>query len=210
MSKKYFVYGANGFGREVVDLLRDIKGFSETELIDNVVLIDDDPELVNISGLSVIHSESFIPANGPVVVAVAHPLIRKKIVSSLPEGTQFYSLIHPSSIIGRNTEIGDGAIICAGTIVTCNISIGSHCHLNLATTIGHDCIIGDYFTTAPSVNVSGNCNIGEAVYLGTKAATKQGVNIASNVVVGMAANVLKSLEKEGVYVGTPAKLLSKT
>ena len=101
MSKKYFVYGANGFGREVIDLLRDVKGFSEAELIDNVVLIDDNPELVNISGLSVIHSESFSPANGPVVVAVADPLIRKKIVSSLPQGTKFYSLIHPNLLLGN-------------------------------------------------------------------------------------------------------------
>ena len=39
-------------------------------------------------------------------------------------------------------EIGAGSIITAGCIITTNIKIGKHSHLNLHTTIGHDCELG--------------------------------------------------------------------
>ena len=206
MSKTY-IYGASGFGREVIDLVRDIRSYSELECLENIVLIDDNPNLLNVSGLNLIPSHDFKPEMGEVVVAIADPDIRQSIVNKLPEETVYATLIHPSAQIGRNTKISKGSIICAGVIITCNTQIGIHSHLNLGTTVGHDCNIGDYFTTAPHVNISGSCSIEDNVYFGTKAATKQGVNIVSDVIVGMGANVLKSLIEPGTYVGTPAKLI---
>lgn len=204
---KIYIYGASGFGREVIDLVRDIRSYSELECSENIVLIDDNPNLLNVSGLSLIPSHDFNPEMGEVVVAIADPNIRRSIVDKLPEETVYATLIHPSAQIGRNTKISKGSIICAGVIVTCNIEIGIHSHLNLGTTVGHDCNIGDYFTTAPHVNISGSCSIKDNVYFGTKAATKQGVNIVSDVIVGLGANVLKSLIEPGTYVGTPAKMI---
>ena len=204
---KIYIYGASGFGREVIDLVRDIRSYSELECLENIVLIDDNPNLLNVSGLNLIPSHDFNPEMGEVVIAIADPNIRQSIVDKLPEETVYATLIHPSAQIGRNTKISKGSIICAGVIVTCNIEIGIHSHLNLGTTVGHDCNIGDYFTTAPHVNISGSCSIEDNVYFGTKAATKQGVNIVSDVIVGMGANVLKSLSEPGTYVGTPAKML---
>ena len=210
MNEKYFIYGANGFGREVVDLLRDVKGFVESELIEKVVLIDDNPDLKNISGLNVIHSSEYSPNDGPVVIAIADPLIRKQIVSRLPKETTFYSLIHPSAIIGRNTVIGEGTVICAGAVITCNVTIGSHCHLNFGTAVAHDCVIGNYFTAAPSVSINGNISVGEGVYCGTKSVIMQGLKIADNVVVGMSSAVFKSVKENGVTVlGNPARILFK-
>lgn len=204
---KIFIYGASGFGREVIDLVRDIRSYSESECLENIVLIDDNPNLLNVSGLKLISSRDFNPEMGEVVVAIADPNIRQSIVNRLPEETVYATLIHPSALIGRNTKISKGSIICAGVIVTCNIEMGIHSHLNLGTTVGHDCNVGNYFTTAPHVNISGSCSIKDNVYFGTKAATKQGVNIVSDVIVGMGANVLKSLSEPGTYVGTPAKLI---
>ena len=86
-----------------------------------------------------------------------------------------------------------------------NIKIGSHAHLNLHTTIGHDCEIGDYFTTAPGVKVSGNCKIQECVYIGTNASIKEKISINSFVTIGLNAGVVKNITEPGIYVGTPSK-----
>ena len=64
-----------------------------------------------------------------------------------------------------NIKIGEGSIICAGTILTTNLVFGKFTQLNLLTTIGHDTILGDFCTTGPGVNISGNCNIGNNVIL---------------------------------------------
>ena len=59
------------------------------------------------------------------------------------------------------------------------------------------------------MNISGDCKIGDNVYIGTGATIKQGVSIASNTVIGMGAVVVKDINKEGTYVGNPAKILNK-
>ena len=97
------------------------------------------------------------------------------------------------------------SIICSGTIITTNVKLGKHTHLNLHTTIGHDCVIGDYFTTAPGVQISGNENIGNRVYFGTRSCVKQKITICDDVIIGMNAGVVKNITESGTYIGTPAK-----
>lgn len=77
------------------------------------------------------------------------------------------------------------------------------------TTIGHDCIIGDYFTTAPNVSISGTCRIGDYVYFGTTSCVKEKITICSDVTIGMMAAVVKDISVSGTYVGTPAKLIER-
>ena len=209
MGNKIYIYGANGFGREVLNLFREIHNIDEKELKQYVSFVDDNRDIcgTQISGIDVCSIDEADIEKGEFIVAIASPVIRQMIVDKLPKKTKYKTLIHPSANVGMNVKIGDGAIICAGSILTCDINIGTHCHLNLNTTIGHDCKIGNYFTTAPAVNISGNCIIGERVYFGTKSATRQGNTIASDVLVGMSANVIKDLSVRGNYIGTPAKLM---
>lgn len=191
---KRAVIGAGGFGREIKAVLGepDIKFF-----------VDDIYEDLtnNIIGLS-----KFNPEEYKVVVAVANPKDRYDIIQRLPSSTKYFTFIDPSvQIHGNDVEVGEGSIICAGTIITTNVKIGKHAHLNLITTIGHDCVIGDYFTTAPGVQISGNETIGDRVYFGTRSCIKEKLTVCNDVVVGMNAGVVSNIIEPGVYVGTPAK-----
>ena len=122
----------------------------------------------------------------------------------MPKDTKYFTYIHPSAQIhGENVEIGEGSIICAGSIITTNIKIGKHAHINLITTIGHDCIIGDYFTSAPGVQISGNEKIGDRVYFGTRSCMKEKLIICDDVIIGMNSGVIKNITESGTYVGTP-------
>jgi sugar O-acyltransferase (sialic acid O-acetyltransferase NeuD family) len=146
------------------------------------------------------------PNEYEVLIAIGDPIAREEVVNRLPIETKYFTFIHPSVIIlGNNVEIGNGSIICAGTIITTNCKIGKHTHLNLMTTIGHDCVIGNFFTTAPGVKISGNCNIDKCVYVGTNASIKQKINICDYTTIGLNAGVVKHIEEPGTYVGTPAK-----
>jgi UDP-3-O-[3-hydroxymyristoyl] glucosamine N-acyltransferase len=128
------------------------------------------------------------------------------MVQKLPKNTKYFTFIHPSvQILGNDVKIGEGSIICSGCILTTNINIGAHSQLNLQTTIGHDCIIGNYFTTAPGAKISGNCIIHSCVYIGTNASIKQQISIHSLVTIGLNAGVVNDIDEPGVYIGTPAK-----
>ena len=84
---------------------------------------------------------------------------------------------------------------------TTNVVIGEHSHLNLLTTIGHDCRLGDYFTTAPAANISGNVITGKNVYIGANASVRQKVNMVGNTTIGMGAIVLNDIKDAGTYKG---------
>jgi sugar O-acyltransferase (sialic acid O-acetyltransferase NeuD family) len=208
---KICIVGAGGFGREVLCCLIDSISSQKIRVEEMACFLvpDEGWKESKVMGVKVIPQSAFDPSIYQAVVAIGDPFRRKKVVDSLPGNTEFTTIIHPSAVVSDWVEIGAGSVITAGTIVTCNIKIGKHAHLNLHTTIGHDCIAGDYFTTAPAVNISGNCRFGDVVYLGTNAAVREGISICGKVVIGMGGIVVKDIMEEGIYVGNPVKKLDK-
>ena len=87
--------------------------------------------------------------------------------------------------------------------MTCDINLGEFAHLNLNTTIGHDATIGDFFTSAPSVNIAGNSKIGKNVYFGSGSGCREKINICDYVKIGMGGVVIKDITESGIYAGVP-------
>ena len=202
--------GAGGFGREVawlVDCINkhekewEIKGFID----DNIQLHGHkEGEYSVLGGTEYVDS---LKEDIWVVCAVGAAKIRKKIVKKLKEkdNVKFATLVAPDVICSDRVEIGEGTIICSGTIITVDIWIGEHVIINLDCTIGHDVRIEDYVTIYPSVNVSGSVTVEEGVELGTGTQIIQGKRIGKETIVGAGAVVVKDLLAKCTAVGSPAK-----
>ena len=192
---KKALIGAGGFAQEV-----------RAQMGDNTIKCFVDDRYYSINNDYIFPLSEFDPTIYEVVVAIGDPRSRYDIIQRLPKETKYFTFIHPSAILlGNDIQIGLGSIICAGVIITTNVIIGQHAHLNLHTTIGHDCRIGDYFTTAPGVKISGNCKIYDCVYVGTNASVRQKISIHSFATIGLNAGVVKHINDAGTYIGTPAK-----
>ena len=210
-NKKIGIIGAGGFGKETLCCLIDSRAAANEHPADMACFFVNDEHLEanEVLGIPVLPLSQFDPQKYDVIVAVGDPLSRKKIIESLPQETTFATIIHPTAVVSKWVEIGEGSIITAGSVLTCDIKIGKHAHINLLTTIGHDCIMGDYFTTAPSANISGHCTFGDCIYFGTNASVRQGIHICNNVTIGMGGVVLKNITEPGVYIGNPLYKLVK-
>jgi len=150
----------------------------------------------------------FDPDEFEVMIAIGDSLLRKKIVESLPKKTKFFTFIHPTSLISLDeVEIGPGSFVGAFSILTTNIKIGSHCILNRSNHIGHDSVIGDFFSAMPGAIVSGNCIIGDNVYLGTNSTIKEKIKVSSNIIIGLNSGVVNDIKEPGIYGGVPANKL---
>ena len=194
---KKALIGSGGFAREI----KHHMNCDLTFFVDDPYWVEGDSNLLPLS--------SFNPNEYEVLVAIGNPLDRYNVVNRLPKETKYFSFIHPSAIIlDDSIKIGEGSIICAGSILTTNVKLGEFAQINLNTTIGHDTIVGDYFTCAPGANISGNCCIGHNVYIGTNATIKDNVKICNGVVIGMNAGVVKNIMASGTYIGTPCKKIS--
>ena len=209
MIKDLVIIGAGGFGREVAWLVERINREEKTWNLKGFV-DDQQPVGTKVNQYTVIGTTESIKQSKKdlyVVCAVGNAKTRKRIIQSL-ENTKtihFATVTDPSVIHSDEITIGEGSILCAGTILTTNITIGKHVIINLDCTVGHDAVIEDYTTLYPSVNVSGMTTIGTGSEIGTGVNIIQGKTIAQDVIVGAGGVVVKDLLESGTYAGIPAK-----
>ena len=152
----------------------------------------------------------FDPTEYEMMIAVANSKDRQEIVKLLPSEIKFFTFIHHTALIlDSNIEIGEGSFIGAYSVLTTNIKIGRHSILNRSNHIGHDCIIGDFFSAMPGSIVSGNCKIKNQVYLGTNVTIREKITICDSVIIGLSSGVVKNITVPGVYGGVPCKKIKK-
>jgi sugar O-acyltransferase (sialic acid O-acetyltransferase NeuD family) len=206
-------YGGGGFGREVAWLAQECGQ-------DVVCFIEDDESrqgrlLNGVPVLSLMEARRRFPA-ACVVGGVGAPRTREMLMARAAEaGFRFATLVSPHVERSKWLDIGEGTVICSGTILTVNIVLGRHVQLNLDCTVGHDVVMGDCATLAPGVHVSGCVHVGRRVYIGTGAVIINGsqndaLRIGDDAVIGAGAVVTKSVPPNVTVVGIPARPMVRT
>lgn len=212
--KKLIIVGAGGFAREVAWLVERINA---TEPVWELLgFTDDNPKLwgniINgypvLGGVQVLveHKDAY------VVCAVGSAKVRKLLINKIQEefsDIRFATLVDPTVQMSQHVEVGEGSIICAGSIATVNILIGAHVHINLDCTIGHDAVLEDFVTVYPSVNISGMTRFGQCVELGTGAQITQGISVGTHTIIGAGAVVIRDIPDSCTAVGNPAKVIKE-
>ena len=209
------VYGASGFGREVMPLVRhQYEKFKREQF----VFIDDSQAGEMLSGYRILSYTDFLAHSGlskGVVIAIANSQVREKLTSKLASDHVKQLNIQAQNVaIAEEAEIAEGSLFCSFTCVTSNAKIGKGFHANIYSYIAHDCVIGDFVTFAPGVKCNGNVHIEDHAYIGTGAVIKQGKSdrplvIGKGAVVGMGAVVTKNVPAGVTVIGNPAKPLGK-
>lgn len=208
------VYGASGYGREVMPLVK--KQFSDLLSV-KFYFVDDGLYPDEINGIKVVSYNDFLKLSGKkyITVAISDTKVRQKLQekSSL-DGLEIVTVLAENCIIMDEVGLSKGTVLSPFVTLTSNIKIGLGFHANIYSYVAHDCVIGDYVTFAPSVKCNGNVHIEDGAYIGTGAIIKQGkpdkpLIIGKGAVVGMGAVVTKNVKPGDVVFGVPAKSLKK-
>ncbi len=209
--KDIAIYGVGGFGREVLALIKDINairpltynilgffddGYPKGEIHNGFPILGGLNELNQWnSGISIALALGSCETKKSLSCNIYNPLV------------SFPTLIHPTCYIGdpEFVKIGKGCIVCANNHITTNVKIGDFVVLNLCCTTGHDCVIGDYCSFMPSVNISGEVIVGECVYCGTGVKIINRLSIGEYSTIGAGAVVTRPIPAYCTAVGMPAK-----
>ena len=210
--KSVVVIGAGGFGREVLEIFKAQNAISKTWEI--LGFIDENESLCGkiVNGFPVLGGLNWLRehnnANLGCVCAIGTCDTKKRVSEILHEiGINFYNAIHPSVIMSEFVELGHDVIVCAGSILTVNIKIEDHVHINLNCTVGHDVTIGKYCTISPIVAISGRVRFGEGVFIGTGASFIHELSVGNWSTIGAGSVVIEDIPENVVAVGVPAKVI---
>lgn len=121
----------------------------------------------------------------------------------------FETVIHPSTVIAPDVQIGDGAQIMAGVVIQPGTWLGENVVVNTRACVDHDCLIDAHAHIAPGSTLCGHVHVGRAAHIGSGATIMQGINVGAAAVVGAGAVVVRDVPAGVTVVGVPAVPLMK-
>lgn len=203
---RLYVVGAGGHGREIAWLARQCWD-SHLEIIHLV----DDPKYLP-PGEHAIGLLGDAQSDGQTrfVVAIGDAVARRRLAAACEHrGLRAATLIHPGVELSASVEVAEGAVVCAGTVLTTNAHIGRHAHVNIGCTISHDVEIGEFATLSPGVHVAGHVSIGAEVFIGIGANIVNGrpdrpLSIGDRAVIAAGACVTGDVACGAMMAGVPA------
>ena len=212
------LFGAGGHGREVMPYVAE--SIVVNPDIDaascRIVFVEAEPTKRELNGYPLISEAEFFGLDCRARyfnVAIRNSKVRQRIAEEcVGKGAKPMLLKSSQSIIYGLSEIGEGAMLSAYTLINPNAKIGKFFHANYYSSVSHDCVIGDYVTFAPGVRCNGNVHIHDHAYIGSGAVLKDGTPskplvIGEGAVVGMGAVVTKDVAPFTTVVGNPARPL---
>jgi sugar O-acyltransferase (sialic acid O-acetyltransferase NeuD family) len=123
----------------------------------------------------------------------------------MARGLNPVTLIHPSAVIAKDAEIGEGSQIMAGVVIGPKARIGKQCIVNVRAGIDHETVLEEGVEISPGATLCGLIRVGTCSWIAAGATVLPMVRIGENAVVGAGSVVNRDVPAGTTVVGIPAK-----
>jgi len=197
-NSKYWIYGASGHGKVILDCINanniQIAGF-----------VDDDISKKTFLNYTVHQSSAINGAADKVIFGIGVNSIRNAL--AMMHNFNYLTVSHPSASVSPYSSIGRGSVVFNHCVIQSGSSIGQHCIINTKASIDHDCSIGDYVHVSPGAILCGNVTVGDLSWIGAGSVIIQGLKIGKNVMIGAGSVIIRDVPDNVVVVGNPGKII---
>ncbi len=208
MVQRILIVGAGGFGRELLDWVRDTWPEKGSQIA-GFLSADADILQGRDRGVPVLADPaSYEPLPGDaLVLGIGIPEVRRRVAEQLiGRGAEFLTVVHPTAIVSPRATIGPGSIVCPGVIVSDSAALGSFVLLNYHASMAHDSRAGDFAVLAPYAALAGHATIGADAFLGLHASVGPGVGIGDRSRVAANSCALTHAPADSLVSGVPGRV----
>lgn len=139
-------------------------------------------------------------------IAIGNPAVRMKLLHTcLQHRFTIANIIHPSAVISRDVQIGQGTVLAAQAVINPRARLGMGCIINTGATVDHDCVLEDGVHISVGAHLAGTVTVGAHTWVGIGASLSNNVSICGGCMLGAGTVVVKDITEPGTYVGVPAK-----
>ncbi len=157
--------------------------------------------------------EHYPPNDFKMFIAVGYNNLNKtrakKYHEAKEKGYQLISYVCSKAIVWDDLQIGDNCFIFEANVIQPYVKIGNDVIIWSGNHIGHHSIINDHSFISSHVVISGSCKIGSYTFIGVNSSLKEGISINGECMIGAGSLILTDIEEQGIYVGSPARLVRK-
>jgi len=191
------IFGGGGFGKMVIDIIRQVGGYEIAGVIDNQKPIGTD-----IMGVPVIGADDKLTSlrdEGIHHAALAVGLIndnfrRKELYQKLKDsGLNLPVFIHPNATVERSAVLGKGTFVFANAIIGSAAQIGENCIVNSGAIVSHDCILSEGVHITPGAILAGEVNVGRYTLIGMGTTVFIGLSIGEKATIMNGCNVVSDV-----------------
>jgi len=200
-----------GGGGHCISCIDVIESTGKFEIIG--ILDQPDKNGVKVLGYPIIGSDEDIPelvkscSNFHITVGqIKSSAIRRNIYKKVKEaGGVLPAITSPYSHVSEHAIIGEGSIIMHQAFVNAMAAVGRCCIINSKALIEHESRIGNFCHISTASCINGQVTIGNNSFIGSNTVIGNNLSIAENTIVAAGSQVLKNIQKPGIYIGNPLK-----
>ena len=158
--------------------------------------------------------QRFPPQDYLAFVAVSYTQlnrVRARLYRQMKDkGYAFASYVSSRAFVWRTAHIGENCFILENNVIQHGVVVEDNAFLWSGNHVGHQTRIRQDAYIASHAVISGFCDIGESCFVGVNATFNDKIRVARDCVIGSGAVVVRDTEPGKVYVGNPAKALSRS
>ncbi|MFC2947720.1 acetyltransferase [Virgibacillus sediminis] len=205
---KLILIGAGGHSKVIQDIANASNEFETFAVVDDAIDGTNQTDGIIYANTSFI--DSLQVEHFKFCIAIGNNATRREIFATLGIPIEQYAvLIHPTAVVSKSAEIGNGTVVMPNAVVNADSIIGKHCIVNTAAVVEHDNRMEDYVHISPNVTLSGIVSIGEGTHVGSGATVIPGKIIGCWCTIGAGAVVVGNIGKHVTAAGVPAKKIVK-
>ena len=202
--------GAGALAREIINWMADISSQQGWPKVEGFLDQSEGALSSYDYGLKYLGQiETYVPREEDrLILCIGEPLNKRNVVEGLKKrGGVFLTIVHPTAVIARSAELGEGVVVCPNSLISADSKLGNFVTVNVLSSVGHDVKVGDFTTLSAHVDLTGWVLVEEECFFGAGAKVLPRVKIGAKSRVGAGTVIMRNLKTQTTMYCPPSKRL---